>query len=227
MTRHATSISSFSYSPARTGKTNPHPSNIHSFFFRYRIIPNSAKGHAIQNDLKALLLSHPRRLIRDTSLYRPLMQSAPRKGAMNPLARRGCVRRVPGKEAQMSPLAVLLRAETALTFLGIPRFDEKNALGEMRRACTYVARSIRVRSPFPGPVFRRSKKLRELAAAHLGLTIQDGAHSPAEDARAALLLYQRYAKVRFREEFVLAHFTRFLTHGSCCIACVFRTCVCD
>lgn len=48
-----------------------------------------AQGHAIQNDLKALLLSHPRRLIRDTSLYRPLMQSAPRPGAANPLIRRG------------------------------------------------------------------------------------------------------------------------------------------
>ena len=30
-------------------------------------------GHGISNDFEALLLSHPKRLIRDTSLYGPLM----------------------------------------------------------------------------------------------------------------------------------------------------------
>jgi hypothetical protein len=86
-------------------------------------------GHALRNDLKALLLSHPRRLIRDTATYVPLMRAAPHVGGPTAAARRG-----------------------------------------------------------------RSAKLKDLAAAHLGLTIQSGEHSPVEDARAALLLYQRYAK---------------------------------
>ena len=85
-------------------------------------------GHALKNDLKALLLSHPRRLIRDTAAYAPLMRAAPHVGGPTAAARRG-----------------------------------------------------------------RAAKLKDLAAAHLGLTIQEGEHSAAEDARAALLLYQRYA----------------------------------
>lgn len=36
-------------------------------------------GHAIQNDLKALLLSHPRPLIRDTSTFKPLRDLAQTK----------------------------------------------------------------------------------------------------------------------------------------------------
>ena len=32
-------------------------------------------GHALRNDFKALLLSHPKRLIRDTAAYAPLMQA--------------------------------------------------------------------------------------------------------------------------------------------------------
>jgi hypothetical protein len=86
-------------------------------------------GHALRNDLKALLLSHPRRLIRDTATYVPLMRAAPHVGGPTAAARRG-----------------------------------------------------------------RAAKLKDLAAAHLGLTIQSGEHSPVEDARAALLLYQRYIK---------------------------------
>ena len=85
-------------------------------------------GHALKNDLKALLLSHPRRMIRDTAAYTPLMRAAPHVGGPTAAARRG-----------------------------------------------------------------RAAKLKDLAAAHLGLTIQEGEHSAAEDARAALLLYQRYA----------------------------------
>ena len=85
-------------------------------------------GHALRNDLQALLLSHPRRLTRDTAAYAPLMRAAPHVGGPTAMARRG-----------------------------------------------------------------RAAKLKDLAAAHLGLTIQAGEHSAAEDARAALLLYQRYA----------------------------------
>ncbi|KAK7335111.1 hypothetical protein VNO80_26883 [Phaseolus coccineus] len=73
-------------------------------------------GHALSNDLKALLLSHPKKEIRDTSEYQPFLRS------------------------------------------------------NSRRA------------------------LRHLAAEHLGVTIQTGEHCPIEDARAAMLLYQRNKK---------------------------------
>ena len=41
----------------------------------------------------------------------------------------------------------------------------------------------------------KPKALRQLAFEVLGLGIQEGEHSPVEDARAALFLYQRHAKV--------------------------------
>eukprot|EP00850_Spirogloea_muscicola_P007686 SM000039S14516 [mRNA] locus=s39:508873:510835:- [translate_table: standard] len=69
-------------------------------------------GHALHNDLKALLLSHPRRDTRDTQRYKPLR----------------------GKRGQ-------------------------------------------------------ARALRHLAAEVLGATIQQGQHSPVEDARAALYIY--------------------------------------
>jgi hypothetical protein len=50
-----------------------------------------------------------------------------------------------------------------------------------------------MRATAPG---RRPKprRLRDLAAEVLGLAIQGGAHSPVDDARAALYLYQRFRK---------------------------------
>lgn len=41
----------------------------------------------------------------------------------------------------------------------------------------------------------KSRALRHLAKEHLGTSIQEGEHSPVEDARTALLLYQRFKKV--------------------------------
>ncbi|XAR68301.1 Exoribonuclease II [Bertholletia excelsa] len=70
-------------------------------------------GHALRNDLKALLLSHPRKDIRDTSEYQPFLKEG------------------------------------------------------------------------------RSRALRHLAAEFLGVKIQNGEHCPVEDARAAMLLYQK------------------------------------
>lgn len=72
---------------------------------------------------QALLLSHPRKLIRDTARYPPLMRAT-----------------IPGRR--------------------------------------------------PKP-----RALRHLALEHLGLTIQAGEHSPVDDARAALYLYQKHRKV--------------------------------
>ncbi|EIE23882.1 Exonuclease, partial [Coccomyxa subellipsoidea C-169] len=80
-------------------------------------------GHAITNDLTALLLSHPRKSIRDTARFPPLMRAT-----------------APGRR--------------------------------------------------PKP-----RALRQLALEHLGLTIQEGEHSPVDDARAALYLYQKHRKV--------------------------------
>ncbi|KAL5730570.1 hypothetical protein ACHQM5_003375 [Ranunculus cassubicifolius] len=73
-------------------------------------------GHALNNDLKALLLSHPRYDIRDTSDYPPFLQDG------------------------------------------------------------------------------RRRKLKSLAAEFLGVQIQDGEHCPVEDARAAMMLYQKNKK---------------------------------
>jgi RNA exonuclease 4 len=80
-------------------------------------------GHAVSHDLKALMLGHPRTLLRDTAKYPPLMRSP---GA-------------PGRKP-------------------------------------------------------KARKLRELARQHLGLVIQEGEHSPVDDARAALYLYQLHRK---------------------------------
>lgn len=79
-------------------------------------------GHAITHDLKALLLAHPRSLLRDTARYPPFMRAT-----------------APGRRP-------------------------------------------------------RPRRLRDLAAEHLGLAIQDGAHSPVDDARAALYLYKRHRR---------------------------------
>ncbi|CAJ1957454.1 unnamed protein product [Sphenostylis stenocarpa] len=73
-------------------------------------------GHALSNDLKALLLSHPKKDIRDTSEYQPFLRSGSKRA------------------------------------------------------------------------------LRHLSAEHLGVKIQIGEHCPIEDARAAMLLYQRNKK---------------------------------
>lgn len=80
-------------------------------------------GHAVSHDLKALMLGHPRALLRDTARYPPLMRSA---GA-------------PGRRP-------------------------------------------------------KARRLRDLASQHLGLVIQEGEHSPVDDARAALYLYQLHRK---------------------------------
>ncbi|KAK7244222.1 hypothetical protein RIF29_39041 [Crotalaria pallida] len=73
-------------------------------------------GHALHNDLKALLLSHPKKDIRDTSEYQPFLKSG------------------------------------------------------SRRALKHLAEEI------------------------LGAKIQSGEHCPIEDARAAMMLYQRNRK---------------------------------
>lgn len=73
-------------------------------------------GHALRNDLKALLLSHPKKDLRDTSEYRPLLKD-----------------------------------------------DHK-------------------------------RSLRHLASEFLGIKIQNGEHCSIEDARAAMLLYQKNRK---------------------------------
>ncbi|XP_022717189.1 RNA exonuclease 4 [Durio zibethinus] len=73
-------------------------------------------GHALHNDLKALLLTHPKKNMRDTSEYQPFLKEG------------------------------------------------------------------------------RRKALRHLAAEVLGVEIQNGEHCPVDDARAAMLLYQKNRK---------------------------------
>ncbi|KAG6397840.1 hypothetical protein SASPL_139289 [Salvia splendens] len=73
-------------------------------------------GHALHNDLKALLLTHPKKDIRDTAQYAPFLKEG------------------------------------------------------------------------------RSRSLKNLAAEFLSVDIQNGEHCPVEDARAAMMLYQRHRK---------------------------------
>ncbi|MQL90496.1 hypothetical protein Taro_023095 [Colocasia esculenta] len=74
-------------------------------------------GHSLHNDLRAMLLSHPKEDIRDTSEYQPFLSMEGRRRA-----------------------------------------------------------------------------LRDLALQILGITIQQGTHCPVEDARAAMLIYQKHKK---------------------------------
>lgn len=77
-------------------------------------------GHALHNDLTAMMLSHPKNMIRDTAKFKPMLRA-----------------RANGRKA-------------------------------------------------------RPKALRQLTKELLGVVIQDGAHSPVIDARAALELYKKY-----------------------------------
>eukprot|EP00941_MAST-03F_sp_MAST-3F-sp1_P005535 g5535.t1 len=79
-------------------------------------------GHALHNDLAALMLDHPKSMTRDTAKYKPMLRA-----------------RANGRRA-------------------------------------------------------RPKALRQLTKELLGVQIQDGAHSPVIDARAALELYKKYRK---------------------------------
>ncbi len=69
----------------------------------------------------------------------------------------------------------------------------------------HPGRDVRDTARFP-PLMRaaapgrrpRPRALRHLAAEHLGLAIQAGEHSPVDDARAALYLYQKHRRARAR-----------------------------
>lgn len=56
-------------------------------------------GHALQNDMKVLMLSHPRMLIRDTSRYPPFMRTLP-NGKRRPRALKDLTRQFLGKTIQ-------------------------------------------------------------------------------------------------------------------------------
>ncbi|KAH1222869.1 RNA exonuclease 4 [Glycine max] len=104
-------------------------------------------GHALSNDLKALLLSHPRKDIRDTSEYQPFL-----------------------KCCHLTASSTYFVFEFYITNIPVIS-SNKLAFGSSSR-----------------------RALRHLAAKHLGVNIQTGEHCPIEDARAAMLLYQRNKK---------------------------------
>eukprot|EP00767_Chilomastix_cuspidata_P001678 gnl/Chilomastix_cuspidata/1802.p1 GENE.gnl/Chilomastix_cuspidata/1802~~gnl/Chilomastix_cuspidata/1802.p1 ORF type:complete len:229 (+),score=42.83 gnl/Chilomastix_cuspidata/1802:45-689(+) len=58
-------------------------------------------GHAIRNDLRALKLNHPRKLLRDTALYPPYRRRDGRQEALRELARIHLHREI--QEAEHSP----------------------------------------------------------------------------------------------------------------------------
>ena len=67
----------------------------------------------------------------------------------------------------------------------------KHPKQEMRDTASYAP--LRADAPDGGGRIK-SRALKELAAEHLGLEIQHGEHSPVEDARAALYLYQKHRR---------------------------------
>ncbi|XP_020203642.1 RNA exonuclease 4 isoform X3 [Cajanus cajan] len=107
-------------------------------------------GHALCNDLKALLLSHPKKDIRDTSEYQPFLKCCHLATSFSNSFFNFIF--------QMSLYFVLIELS-----LGLSRSSSRRAL-------------------------------RHLAAEHLGVKIQTGEHCPIEDARAAMMLYQRNKK---------------------------------
>lgn len=66
----------------------------------------------------------------------------------------------------------------------------------------------------------RSRQLRVLAQAELGLAIQEAEHSPVDDARAALYLYHLHRKARRGRCFVACGVARERV-GACVLVCVF------
>jgi RNA exonuclease 4 len=59
-------------------------------------------GHALQNDLKALMLSHPKQMIRDTAKYRPFKRSHGKAGGkLRPRALKSLAKEFLGDEIQV------------------------------------------------------------------------------------------------------------------------------
>lgn len=112
-------------------------------------------GHAIENDLKVLLLSHPRKDIRDTSAYPPFMNNL--GGRLKPRA---------------------LKA-LAKDHLGI---DVRSYYSTYPASWSRTHTVLEMKPTLPFPPMNRTRHPQQ---------IQEGEHSPVDDARVALYLYQK------------------------------------
>ncbi|KAG4981478.1 hypothetical protein JHK84_035053 [Glycine max] len=70
-------------------------------------------GHALSNDLKALLLSHPRKDIRDTSEYQPFLKSSSRRALRHLAAKHLGVNIQTGEHCPKSKISILFQIEDA------------------------------------------------------------------------------------------------------------------
>ena len=127
-------------------------------------------GHALENDLRCLYLAHPKRSVRDTARYPPLMRQQVRASGSPVASARG-------SPACGSPAGLAAR-------------------GSPPAACATTADPEPCPPPTQSATGRlKPRPLRQLAEEQLGLIIQEGQHCPVADARAALYIYLRHKKV--------------------------------
>lgn len=120
--------------------------------------------------MQALLLSHKRKDVRDTAKYPPLMKVQVRSSWRGSPATAGVARSC--WQLTGSPATCIQRSYHYAVH------PAKNAALQARTGKL------------------KSRALRHLASEVLGLSIQEGEHSPVDDARAALYLYLKHRKVR-------------------------------
>ena len=119
--------------------------------------------------MQALLLSHRRKDVRDTAQYPPLMKA---QASMHGQEMRLCtVHAAPGRDNAPGLHQDSNHWQLPHT-AGLP-------------TCCLQARTGKL----------KARALRHLAAEQLGLTIQEGEHSPVDDAWASLYLYLKHRKV--------------------------------
>lgn len=153
-------------------------------------------GHALENDLKVLGISHPASMMRDTAKYPPFMAAT----LISPTTNQSSTVQ---STTQMQMMNLIL-----------PDLNESDCASSVSTATSSTTMSsfnggvdeMAFRSSSPSPsssgvqkerkasprMALRPRKLRELAREHLGLCIQKlgEQHSPLEDAKAALDLYK-------------------------------------
>ncbi len=170
-----------------------------------------------------LLLGHPRKDIRDTSRYPPLMQTQVRLllGLPYPTLERApsslwrtlgwpngtpcIILRIPHHEDLSCKCRT--NGESAEVRHGQHNTDKVFIMQWFRDQCgsrdsdriVYCSHACHLASAVSDACMQgrklRPRALRHLAQEQLGLTIQAGEHNPVDDARAALYLYLRHRKV--------------------------------
>jgi len=147
-------------------------------------------GHALQNDLYVLNISHPWFDIRDTAMYTPFM-AASLVGGISLAA-------LPNSQNNVCPNLTESDCSSTASSMSSSSSTDPSAV-------SINPSILRTTQSVSAPVMQlRPRKLRELAREYLGISIQEigSEHSPLEDANAALGLYKLN---RVQWESVLLH----------------------